>query len=349
MPTSGKEVVFRKEPPFAGQDVVRRALETGPDRTGYVGFAWDVLGQKLYLDLNRNLDLTDDPKGVLRNKSGSPVFQKFPSVPIESTKDEVPVTHRVDLELGRFTTELYCTMTIRSGWRGEIELAGERWQLGIVDDLDRRSSRSDRLILTPPEAAKQTSPEAARMHRKRRLELPLLDSLHLNGYGYDVRLAFRSGPEGSSVAATFTETRPALGRLEVTGQSIGRIVLQRTEPIRSGAVIIDSPKRFSPVPLGFYDYSSVDLEGGETTGWFVARTGPITILADAPRVFGHGAPLQNLVTVEREGSTLALSYKLQGVGGETYQLEAGPGEDSRPGLTIRHEGRQLVSDHFEYG
>jgi hypothetical protein len=345
----GKEVVFRKEPRFGGEDVVRSALELGPDRTGYLGFAWDVSAQKLYLDLNRNLDLTDDPEGVLPNKSGYPVFQEFPNIPLNSSAGEVPVTHRVDLDLRRFTGDIYCSLTIRSGWRGEIELAGERWQLGVVDDLDGRPSSFDRFILTPLEAAKEVAPGVARRPRKRRLELPLLSSLCLNGHAYDVRLAFRFGLEGTSVAATFSESRPALGKLEVTGQSIGRIVLQRSEPIVGGAVVIDSPKRSNPVPLGSYDKSRVELDRGETAGWFVAETGAVTILPDAPRTFGHGAPLENHVTAKRQGGTLELSYELRGGGGETYQDKDGPGGDSRPGFTIRHEGRQLARGHFEYG
>ena len=60
-----KEIVFRKEPDFGGRSVIRGAITTGAGSTNFVGFALDLAKRTLYLDRNRNLDLTDDPSRVL--------------------------------------------------------------------------------------------------------------------------------------------------------------------------------------------------------------------------------------------------------------------------------------------
>ncbi len=62
---------FKKEPVFSGGEVIRGMLPLGSGTSDEMGFAWDRAAGKLYLDLNRNLDLTDDPAGVFSREGGS--------------------------------------------------------------------------------------------------------------------------------------------------------------------------------------------------------------------------------------------------------------------------------------
>ena len=54
------EVAFRREPAYGDGEVARRALRVGPAESNFVGFAWDKAKGKLYLDTDRDLDLTDE-------------------------------------------------------------------------------------------------------------------------------------------------------------------------------------------------------------------------------------------------------------------------------------------------
>jgi hypothetical protein len=69
----GQEVKFRKEPDFGKDRIVRRALKVGPDKDDFIGIAADLTTHTLYLDLNQNLDLTDDPQGVTRETRAAQV------------------------------------------------------------------------------------------------------------------------------------------------------------------------------------------------------------------------------------------------------------------------------------
>lgn len=61
MPVMRKDtLVFKKEPALKGKKVVRGALLAGRDRDDFLGLACDKEARILYLDLNGNLDLTDD-------------------------------------------------------------------------------------------------------------------------------------------------------------------------------------------------------------------------------------------------------------------------------------------------
>ena len=54
---------FPKEPALPGQNVFRGSLLWGPRPEQALPFIWDKGRGRLFLDLNRNRDLTDDPSG----------------------------------------------------------------------------------------------------------------------------------------------------------------------------------------------------------------------------------------------------------------------------------------------
>ena len=57
---------FGIEPEFGPQRILRGTFDVGPEeKKESVGFIWVKSAGKLYVDLNRDGDLTNDPKGVL--------------------------------------------------------------------------------------------------------------------------------------------------------------------------------------------------------------------------------------------------------------------------------------------
>jgi hypothetical protein len=54
------EMVFKSEPLGLGADTVGGAFVLGSESGDLIGFAWDKSHAVLYIDTNRNLDLTDD-------------------------------------------------------------------------------------------------------------------------------------------------------------------------------------------------------------------------------------------------------------------------------------------------
>src|SRR3989339_1254366 len=60
---------FDKEPNLSNQEVFRGELEIGlSEKKEKMGFVWYKSEGKLYVDLNRDGDLTNDPNGVLKKK-----------------------------------------------------------------------------------------------------------------------------------------------------------------------------------------------------------------------------------------------------------------------------------------
>ena len=76
IPVEGRPASFPKEPALASGHVVRGVLKFGDNPSNAIPFVWQPGTQKLFLDLNRNQDLTDDPAGVC---SAQVLFSATPS------------------------------------------------------------------------------------------------------------------------------------------------------------------------------------------------------------------------------------------------------------------------------
>ena len=89
---------FLKEPELSQRHVFRRVLQFGKDTNNAIALIWDQPKRKLYLDLNRNLDLTDDPAGVFvsTNKGLTQLFTNV-TLPLKTATGSSPAL--LDLRL----------------------------------------------------------------------------------------------------------------------------------------------------------------------------------------------------------------------------------------------------------
>jgi hypothetical protein len=140
------------------------------------------------------------------------------------------------------------------------------------------------------------------------------------------------------------EDSPATGELHIGGSSVTKLTLADEENRRnhfrtSGAVIT--------LPPGKYRLFDVALEGGYTC-WshFVPKEQWITIAPGRVTTLKVGAPLRQIVRVERRGRSMVLNYELRGRGGERY---APDNSSERPTFTVYKGKREVASGNFEYG
>ena len=130
---------FKKEPALDPRKTVRGALSFGGE-SQHIPFAWDYARGKLYLDLNRNGDLTDDPTGVFSAAMPQPTggAQSFTNVHLAFPTPSGLHPMLVDLTLYRFGRNVNCYVGLRSFWQTKVALADRECQLGVVEDIDRK-------------------------------------------------------------------------------------------------------------------------------------------------------------------------------------------------------------------
>jgi hypothetical protein len=140
------------------------------------------------------------------------------------------------------------------------------------------------------------------------------------------------------------DQRSTLGELKLEGEHVERLVLQRKD---GHTERFDQPGEVVELPVGEYQLLESHLDGGYNC---FQGVGPqniwITIAQNAPAVLKVGTPLNQTLEVKRQGRTLALDYKLLGVGGEAYTQED---RSNPPSFTVYKGDQEIASGQLAYG
>ena len=346
IPLEGSEVAFKKEPDFGDRKIIRGALPAAREEKEFLCFAWDVSEIKLYLDLNRNLDLTDDPSGVFQGQ-GKKYQQSFHNVRFKSINSQVPLHYHVTMSFSDYRIygiPLRCVVNVRSGWQGDIGLYGRKWQLRVVDNLDGIIGPDDILTLRP---YKEGHEEPVSFSSYDRLDPP--KRIFFDGHDYDLGFGFEPGTGGSQLVATFTESPSPLGTLEMKGSHIRRLILREGKDRDSSLVLLDLPGNRVLVPARVYNKQRIFLDGGEIFRvLFASSRNEISVIQDKVTLLKLGIPLTHTVEMSRHGTELMLDYQLVGVGGERY-VNYGKDFRNRPTFAIYRGKDKIGSGSFEYG
>jgi len=370
---------FRKEPVYSGPGVFRGLLRLGSDTNAFMPFAWDEPQQRLYLDLNRNRDLTDDPAGVFSAPARD--LELFPGILLGFPSKQGPYQVRVDAHVfgqggpgGAVRVFLY----VRSLWDGAIELNGKKWYVAVIDRPDGRlgpalgpKEISDRMILRP--WAERDKPclwwhaTLAHMHDLSHVKLVtfpyryagnaevfdafnLPANLFLEGQAYRLGYQFERNSAQSGLALSFQRFQPALGKLHLGGDFIQRIVLDSGSSPDGITAVLDAPAANVEVPVGVYPRQLVLLQRAGGTNVAVGLgTNRLAVSAASEARLDAGAPLQNTVEVARaSGGIVSLQYRLANAGGIGFHL-AIHNEKAPPQLTIRQADTVVGRGQFEFG
>jgi hypothetical protein len=142
MCSSINKVKFEKEPDFGKRHIIRGSIPLGSNKKNNVGFAWDRTQKKLYVDLNRNKDLTDDPNGIFESKDSSS-FQFFREIQLSLQKGALILPYTIEMRMYYYGRNTYCSAIIHSGYSADIELYGKRWRVQIVDNMNGNIAPGD--------------------------------------------------------------------------------------------------------------------------------------------------------------------------------------------------------------
>lgn len=340
-----QSALFKKEPPAAPGKILRGVLNLGAGFSNAIPFVWQRGAGKLYLDLNHNRDLTDDPSGVFSARAPVEGYQQtFTNVHLPFDAVTGAGSMLADLEFVDSGVVSYCTVGVRSFWQGRLTLQGRDWQVGLVPNSSRVSLEASQLLLRPwTERDKAFNVYGGSLDT-----LPFSRKLFVDGRAYQLICIVgpKNGP--AKLALQFTEQPVALGELKITGQFIRRVVL----PGGSYLVVLDQPAGSVKVPVGSYNPPEVQLEqGGVEAFGNSSQLSPqklISVNGKTAAVVTLGGPLTNTVTATRQGRDLRLDYQLVGAGGGIYQL-AQRDYSKPPAFAIYKGDRKIASGNFEFG
>jgi len=349
---SGQPVPFKREPVTNAAKVHRGRLNFQSTDVPPMPFLWDYAQGKLYLDLNRNEDLTDDPAGVFSSAthffaSASYRLTEFTNVHLTFPTAAGQQPWLLNLTPSEFRGRVSFSAGVRSFWSGKVGLDGREWQVGVLDDLPTRRGDASRghLLLRPWEDRN----EAFSVNDNSLSAFTFAEKLFVQTRSYAVDCKrFKQGEE-PHCELTFRGQPAELGEVKLGGQFIQRLQL-RDGPC---LVVLDAPADTVRVPVGRYGEQLVRLGQGRMVAHlerptFGAKSEPLTVSADKPATLVAGGPLTNSVTMTRRGGQLVLNYHLVGAGGKTYQF-ATTDRSKPPQFAVFQGDKKIASGKFEFG
>lgn len=337
LPLEKTEVRFQKEPEYVGEQVVRGVLSVGPGKKEYIGFACDQEGKKLYLDLNRNLDLTDDPDGIHASAAADwgHSFENV-AIPIEQGGRRRDLV--VDLTI---YGESYGRYSVKSSWENEAVAIGDGlWRVSVVDNGDGVIDREDSLYLEPVEKnRKKTDAEA-------RVDVQAPTSLTLDGAQFE--FSYELSGDGKTLALSIEPGEEKLLDVELAGEGIERLVLQD----RKSAAVFIHPSSAIRLPEGRYraNVRVCTGEGKNALQWEAVNVSFQRQDGQDPEPWVVGGPIVSKLTCKKEGNRLVFNQAATGAGGETYSLASSSGGAlGKPKLRVKKDGKVIHVGNFEYG
>ena len=212
MPVVVKLVPFKKEPPFGRGKVIRGTLQMAGGVNDEMAFAWDRGAGKLYLDLNRNLDLTDDPAGVYSSPRGSlAMSQTFPGVRLPVKAGGATRSMLADLTFYDYGSGPNCTAALRSFWQGKLTLQGEEWQVGLLGNpFTQASSFNGSSLLLRPWAERN---KPLNLNGGSLETVPFSERLFFGNRAYRLQCSSEVPGDSEHGQIQFKEQSPKLGEL----------------------------------------------------------------------------------------------------------------------------------------
>ena len=371
----GSEIAFKKEPDFGEHEIVYGALPTGREKKDYLCFALDATDKRLYLDLNRNLDLTDDPAGIFvgfdrKNHANSWRLMTFKNIHLDVPGSLTSLQYRIDLRFNKVGKQITLSATVRSGWQGDVGFDEKLWRMSVVDNMDGSINHRDIIILRPNTDTinnnKQSSLSKKDYIKKAiykaqtslSYQLPVTRNLFFNGHNFDLAFNFASSDENKKLTVHFTEKHPPLGKLILEGEHIKRLTLEQGNTNEDDVlVILDSPPPEVHIPAGTFIKQKVILETKQSKGQISSECRQkLLISEEKPATLKIGGPLNNSIKISRNGPYLKLDYVLVGNGEEPYhrQVQALPAQfvadrKSPPQFAVYNGDKKIASGSFEYG
>jgi hypothetical protein len=359
---------FLKEPELSLGHVFRRVLQFGKDTNNAIALIWDQPTRKLYMDLNRNRDLTDDPTGVFvsANKGLSQLFTNV-VLPVKMATSFRPAMLDLRLSSDADGNWMQAQLVSRCFWQAKVACAGEEWQVVAADSFSSPEgpAPSEFLLLRP---------WGLRTNHMSLLDpasgtVPFPDQLFWVDQAFHLERRFETDSGAPVCKLEFTPQQPPLTELKLSGESLAYAVFRDTNGYTA---LLRDPPATVKVPQGVYTISAAWLKKGSVTAFRLADK-PLVVNATTATTLGLGGPLTNSVVLTRYGRRLLMNYQLKGadggsyrmaqqlgavivnaglaqvVGGGSYRLSQQPDRTKPPEFSVFHGGKKVLSGQFQFG
>jgi hypothetical protein len=337
---SRKGVEFKKEPDLGKGKLVRSVIPLDKKKNIVLPFVSNKTARTLYIDFNRNLDLTDDQNNVFKGEQVSRMVA-FNRVRLNIPFGDKTITYTATINFPGWPARNTEELIIHTTWQGDIELEGKSWRLVMVDGLDGEigAGSHDRYNFIP------LSQEAATPDYEM-LPFPK-DYVFINNKAYRITSSFVQKDKAMEARVSLVEKDASLGELNLTGKYIRRLVLLESQDLYH--VILENPQERINIPTGKYSHEKLSLwRDNPSSRVSYNLDNKIDVSSGTPAIFKAGGPLKNVVKTTRSGNRLTPSYELHDADDNKVEFED-INNDNPPDVVFYQNGQKIHSGRFAYG
>jgi hypothetical protein len=334
---------FIKEPETSAHHVFHSLLQFRLDTNNAVAVIWDQPRQKLYLDLNRNLDLTDDAGGVFSSTTNG-YQQTFTQVtiPVKTAAGSQPVILDVHCYTDAKASWASMRLASHSLWQAKVTFASQEWQVAALDNLSgQEGPAAAKFLLLRPWAARTNR---VSLYDRTSGIVPFPGRLFWLWQAFQLERRFDTSGSNPVCKLEFTPQEPPLAELKISGKFVHYAVLRDTNGYTA---ILSEPSGKLRLPQGTYAVNAVWLKKGPTEAFQLADDPLVLKIATATNLV-LGGPLTNWVMLERAGRKLQMNYQLRGADGRYYRL-AEQDRTRPPEFKVFYGGKKALAGKFEFG
>ena len=292
---------FPKEPALPGKEIARGLIPTVPPTP----LLRVVNDNELRLNTDHTGDFVSGKLTTHRSFYNGHVV--FTNLAVTSIRDGLEIPYTVVL----FTYKHACEgwVHVRSGWKGQVTVAGQPWRVVLVDNLNGQVGPDDTLLLRRLTGEKTNSAIAL---------TPVPKTIFLDGHAFNIGFAFKHGETGAVVEAVFSETNIPFGTLNVAARGCSYVQLSNSLV----TAVLDAGASTSSIPAGTYRITGCILDQAPGVLYqpsFIRCDRTVVVKPGETASLAIGLPLRNTVRVNRERNQLRLIYQLLGQAGEQYE------------------------------
>jgi hypothetical protein len=341
-----QSVAYVREPDLGKAVPVRGRLKFDGSVKTSLPFLWLPEPGKLYLDLNRNDDLTDDPEGERSFKVPKvPGFGfrhgLFSKIPLAIPGESASYHALVDLNFSEYSGRLSVFSQGKSYWSGKAVLGGTEWEVGLVpESLNmRRPGAREHLVFRPW----KERDEAFSIGDGSLVAFPMPKRLFAADQAYSVESQGQGRDQPLLRQVRFTPETVETGELTVAGRFLKRVLLTGGGRV----VILDAPLETVHVPVGAYGKCEACLGTPPEIAFLKDSRLAITVSKESSTNLALGGPLTNSATLAQRGDSIEIDYQLLGAGGRAYSMSAD--YQHPPRFRVLQAGKQVGEGKFEFG
>ena len=324
-----------------------------------IGMAWDRKAGRVWLDLNGNRDLTDDPEGFFETTDRG-AAQTFTNAHLTALTRRGPAKVCLDLALEWREGTCLASGRARCCLAGKLELGGQVWQVAYVSEFfDFKSPVQEGAFMARPW---DPSLEGRAWPATMAVGMPGFAFSGPNADGVRWRQASTVlfGGNAWSVEGRETETNgpPAMilevrgearerGVIELTGSNVTRVLLGQGNRWGWAPVVAN---RFE-IAEGRYSIGGMGINSGGVMVYAARSTSRyLDVKKGVTNRFVAGMPLTNRVEASREGHSIRVACQTLDAGGLVNLVSSMGGQNQpRPEFSIWKGGRRVAAGPLEYG